>query len=124
MRWIFFIAVISLFSCRKEAKIPIPEEKMAKVLKDMLFAEAAMNRVSRSMEDSVQKQYYQQIYQIHDIDSTQLANTFKMMQDDPKLAESLYAKAETLLVDAEAAAKAEKEKEKEKDDKSKKTAKK
>jgi len=78
---------------------------MAHILKDMLFAEAVMNRVGRSVEDSLQKVYYQQIYQIHDIDSTQLANSFKIMQENPELSEKLYLKAEDLLEAAEAEAK-------------------
>lgn len=95
------ILVCCFFSCQDKAKLPIAEDKMAHILKDMLFAEAAINRVGRSIEDSLQNQYYQQIYQIHQIDSTQLANSFKMMQDNPELAESLYKAAEDLLVDAE-----------------------
>lgn len=103
-------------ACGSSPELPVPEDKMAQILKDMLVAEAAMQRVGRSKKDTLQKLYYNQIYKIHNIDSAALAQSFQQMQEDPALSQTLYEKAEQLLVDQETSIKERMEREKSKKD--------
>jgi len=114
---VLVLLIVGLAGCNKGPELPIPKEQMALILKDMLVAEAAMRRVTRSTKDSLEKVYYNQIYKIHGVDSAELATCFQMMQEDPELSLDLYRQAETILVDLETAGKAQKESDKKEKDK-------
>ena len=110
-KYLCILFVFGCLGCASTPELPIPKDKMAQILKDMLVAEAAMQRVGRSKKDTLQKLYYNQIYKIHEVDSAALAQSFQRMQEDPDLSQALYEKAEQLLVDQETSIKERIEKE-------------
>lgn len=91
------IVILLLGACTNPEKLPISETKMVEVLSDMMIAEAAMNRADRSVEDSLELSYYNQIYRIHAIDSNQLNKSFEILQANPELANRLYKMVEERL---------------------------
>lgn len=100
MRNIFLImmVVIGLGACTsQEEEPPIAEDKLAKVLVDVHFAEAAMQDVPASVRDSMGQVYYQQIYTIHNITEQELNRSLRIIKDDPGKLEAVYEKVEAEL---------------------------
>ncbi|NNE29944.1 MAG: DUF4296 domain-containing protein [Saprospiraceae bacterium] len=96
MRALFWAMLFFVIACQ-DPVLPISEDKMAEVLRDVMIAEAAIQRVGRSTNDTVENLYYEQIYTIHNIDSAKLNLSFQMLQDNPEMSERVYKQAEILL---------------------------
>jgi len=100
MRDIFFILMLTIGvgACSSEEEsLPIPEDRLAKVLVDVHFAEAAMQDVPASIRDSMGLVYYNQIYKIHDITEQELNKSLRLIKEDPEKLEDVYEKVEAEL---------------------------
>lgn len=93
-----FMCILILGACaQKENAPPIPKDKLAKVLVDVHFAEAAMQEVPSSIRDSVGRVYYDQIFKIHGIDEETLNESLRIIKKDPEKLEAVYQKVEVEL---------------------------
>ena len=72
------VLLFFLSACVKESpRIPVSLEKAAEIIIDVHGSEAALQNVYGSRKDSLAGIYYQQLYTVHDIDST----TFQEMMN-------------------------------------------
>jgi len=88
------LLLLTLLACEETNELTISEEKLVLMMSDMLLAESAINRLNRSDADSLEKLYYQQIYTIHAVDSTQFADNLKIMGADSEMSLRVYKKIE------------------------------
>ncbi len=93
-RTFFGIAILGLLlsfsACLEEPTLSLPEEKMVEVMTDMFLAEAAMQRLTKKVKDTLSETYYQQIYTIHEITEAEYLKDLKVLEEHPKLAKSIY----------------------------------
>ncbi|GAB5553333.1 MAG: hypothetical protein Sapg2KO_29240 [Saprospiraceae bacterium] len=68
-------------------------ETTAELMIDVHSAEAALQNVYGARKDSLAAVYYQQIYQIYDIDSTQFKELIQKLRDHPSLMKEVYDQA-------------------------------
>lgn len=99
----FFILILFLFSCGgNKVNLPIPESELIKILADIHLAEAAFQNLSSSAKDTLAYQYYDQIYQIHQVDKAQVDSCIAILNRNPKYFFDTYEKVQEFLVAAAA----------------------
>ncbi len=91
---LIFLAVLACACGKKETAMPIPEDKLAKILVDVHFAESVMQELPNSVRDSLGRVYYEQIYQIHGISEEALNESLRIIKKDPEVLERVYQRAE------------------------------
>lgn len=83
-----------LTACNKEKVIlSLPIKEVAELMIDVHSAEAALQSVFGSRKDSLAGVYYEQIYKIHAIDSTQFQELMQSLRDNPALMKEVYDRA-------------------------------
>ncbi|MEZ5058701.1 MAG: DUF4296 domain-containing protein [Saprospiraceae bacterium] len=87
---IFFLIILSACNKQEAVELPFPREKVVAILADVHVSEAALQPLFGEVKDSISKIYYQQIYEIHDIDSEQLKALMTTLKDHPKEMEAIY----------------------------------
>ena len=101
--FIFILSIFLLSSCKKEKEtLPIPEPELIKILADIHLAEAAFQNLSSSTKDTLAYQYYDQIYQIHEVQKENVDSCIAIMNRDPKRFFDIYAKVQDFLLEAAA----------------------
>ena len=94
-----FIIVLILTACKKKVEIlPIPEPELIKILADIHLAEAAFQNLSTSTKDTLAYQYYDQIYQIHEVEKENVDSCIAILNRDPNRFYDIYAKVQEFLV--------------------------
>ena len=95
VRNITVFCLFLLFSAclQDDPELPIPAEKAAEILIDVHAAEAALQNVYGSKKDTLAKVYYQQIYEVHEIDSTTFAELMELVRNYPKHLKEVYGLA-------------------------------
>ena len=91
-----------LVSCDEEEVLPIEEEKMALILADIHIAEAALQNVYASKKDSLSAIYYQQVYDIHEIDRSGVDSAMAVLYRNPDLQLVVYNRVMEILQEYEA----------------------
>ena len=90
-RFLIGISVILIASCKNtDDKLPIPRDKLYKVLSDIHLAEAAFENESQVMKDSVSKLYYAQIFERNGITRKDFDSSMSVMSDNPYLMNKVY----------------------------------
>ena len=85
------IIFLLLVSCREEApSLPVAPELAAEIIIDIHGAEAALQGAYGTTKDSLAKAYYEQIYTIHDIDSSTFVELMQIMRYYPERLEEVY----------------------------------
>lgn len=80
-----------ILSCEKrEDKLPIPKEKLYKVLTDIHLSEAAIENETIKMKDSLSKLYYEQIFQNNGITHKDFDSSMAVLSNDPILMHRIY----------------------------------
>lgn len=93
MRYLVLTAVLLFFlGCSKKppTPLPIPEEKMIQILADVHIAEAAIAELKQKHRDSIAPLYYDQIFTIHNVDSSLFNQTFAILQAEPHRLNKMY----------------------------------
>ena len=102
----FFLSLFSailFFSCsKKEEVLPIPESDLIKILADIHIAEAAFQKLNTSAKDTLAYQYYDQVYQIHQVEKENVDSCLAILKRDPERFYNTYAKVQEFLVEAAA----------------------
>lgn len=94
----FYIGIISFLffftACNNEKVIlSLPLEEVAELMIDVHSAEAALQNVYGIRKDSLAGIYYEQIYEIYKIDSTQFQELMQSLRDNPTLMKEVYDRA-------------------------------
>lgn len=86
------IAALILTACSKEKKVklPYPDEKVVAILSDIHVSEAALQPLFGHLKDSTAEVYYQQIYEIHQINEEELNELLQILKDHPREMERIY----------------------------------
>ncbi len=101
-----------LLGCDQEPQLNYDDDVLVKVLKDMLIAEGAATKVGNDQRDSLNRFYYGQIYDIHQIDSLKFSNDLKNLGEDPAHSIRIYTRVEKELEADQVKAKKGKDKKK------------
>jgi len=100
---ILFFPIFLLVSCgEKKEVLPIPEPELIKILADIHLAEAAFQNLSTSTKDTLAYQYYDQVYQIHEVEKESVDSCIAILNRNPELFYDTYAKVQEFLVEAAA----------------------
>jgi len=105
MRFFFltFFSISLLLSCNEKVEVlPIPEPELVKILADIHLAEAAFQNLSTSTKDTLAYQYYDQIYQIHEVEKENVDSCIAILNRDPKRFYDIYDKVKEFLLNAAA----------------------
>ncbi len=96
----FFVGLLVLLlgsGCKGEDAFQFSEDdlKMVDVLIDIHTADAAVREVRNNTHkrDSLKFSYFQQIFQLHDIDSIWLVDQKARLESDPVRMDSVYTRA-------------------------------
>lgn len=99
----FLVSTTLLFSCNKQVEVlPIPESDLVKILADIHLAEAAFQNLSTSAKDTLAYQYYDQIYQIHQVEKVNVDSCLAILNRNPQQFYDTYEKVKEFLVEAAA----------------------
>ncbi len=95
------VALFVLVSCDEEEVLPIEEQRMALIIADLHIAEAALQNVYASKKDSLAKIYYQQVYDIHEVDRPELDSAMAVLHRNPDLQLEVYNQVMEILQEYE-----------------------
>jgi Domain of unknown function (DUF4296) len=91
LRVVLLCFFLPLFACNVgQKKLPIPEKKLIQILTDVHYAEAALQDVYGIQKDSLQKVYYQEIYQLYETSEGELTKTMDILRQDPERLDKIY----------------------------------
>ena len=84
---------IGLLACKpEEPRLPIAEEALVPILKDIQMAEAIIQQQNYLIKDSLVERYYQVIYKTHDIQAEDLDSTLAIIRREPAIMDRVYTK--------------------------------
>ncbi|HHJ50722.1 MAG TPA: DUF4296 domain-containing protein [Phaeodactylibacter sp.] len=90
------LLLLLLPACRSEKKqttpLPMPEEKLVQVLTDVHLAEVAGQNLLGPARDSLETEYYRQIFRIHQADSAAFFQSLNILLKEPERAKEIYEK--------------------------------
>ena len=86
------ILFITLSCNDRKVSLPIDEAKLIDVLCDIHIIEGALQGRPQKDKDSIAELYYSQIYEKHDIAEQRFIQMLELMQEDPKMLESICGK--------------------------------
>ena len=80
-------------SCKlEEPSLPIPEDKLVIILKDVQLAESIIQQQSLNIKDSLVQRYYGIIYRTHGIKAAELDSTLAILRREPAIMDRVYTK--------------------------------
>ena len=89
----FFLLGIALVACQpKEPSLPIPEEALVPVLKDIQLAESIIQQQTFNIQDSLVERYYNVSYRTHNIQAEDLDSTLAILRKEPAIMDRVYTK--------------------------------
>ena len=91
---LLFTILLILTSCEKENQSNIDENKMVNVLIDVHFAEAAVQHLTGIRKDTTLRKYYNQIYQIHEIEKADFDSSLALISKNPDLLSTIYQRVQ------------------------------
>lgn len=94
----FLLFVLSATSCTEQEIEPLIEEPMMiRLLADLHVSEAATQHFEVVIRDSFRQVYYEQIFEIHEIDQALFEEELKNLKKNPKKLNTYYDKVIKLL---------------------------
>jgi hypothetical protein len=90
--FLLLAGVLSFFSCNNQAVLPVEEEKVIEVIRDIHIAEAAMQNLLDITKDSMGDIYYQQIFEIHGMNKADFDSSMIILRRDPERLGIIYDK--------------------------------
>ena len=81
-----------IFGCESENTLPVEEEKLVKILCDIHFAEAALDKLNGPAKDSTAIKLYNQIFTIHGVSEAEVDTCLYYLKRDPIAMSNLYEK--------------------------------
>ncbi len=86
------IIFLSTFSCESEKRLPIEEEKLVDILRDIHIAEAAMQNLIGVTKDSFGIIYYNQVLGLYGVERAVFDITMERLRKDPERLSVVYEK--------------------------------
>ena len=103
------LLLLLLPACQNEKKqkkpLPMAEDKLVQVLTDVHLAEVAGQSLLGPARDSLQAEYYRQIFRMHQADSAAFFQSLDMLLKEPERAKEIYEKVLENLAKIETAQK-------------------
>ena len=97
------IGLVSAFGCSQKSKrLPVPESELPALLADLHLAEAIIQNSTAATRDSIADLYYQQIFQLHNLDEADFDSTMAILREDPARLEPVYTKVLEILAEKDA----------------------
>ncbi len=90
--FVFFLTLLFVFSCEEKAPLPLKEEELITVLRDIHIAEAAMQNLIGITKDSVGEIYYEQTLNLHNIKKADFDSSMVILRRDPDRLGLIYDK--------------------------------
>jgi len=85
--------LLGVLSCQKKRTVlPISEETLVPILKDIQIAESIIQQQNYIIKDSLTERYYGVIYRTYDIDPSDLDSTLAILRKDPAMMDKIYTK--------------------------------
>lgn len=82
---------LSWYSCKeKEIPIPLSEEKMIEVLIDIHMAEAMLDKLPITDQDTVGHVYYRMIFREHEVSQEDFDRSMAVLREDPVRLNVIY----------------------------------
>jgi hypothetical protein len=95
--WILALITVSLLGCKEQEEWSLEyKEALADLVKEVQIVEVAVNEVEPKKRDSIEKIYYGQFYEMHDLTEDSLEVVLNLLRMNPKLAEEIYKMASDL----------------------------
>jgi hypothetical protein len=81
--WILALAIAGLTACKQNAPQPtIPEDKMVRIMSDLVVADAAAANFSGYQKDSLVQVYYKQVYKMNGITLAEYEKNLRIYAED------------------------------------------
>jgi len=81
------------WGCQMQEPLPIPEEQLVPLLADIHLAEAVIReQPDPYLRDSMADQYYDYIFQLHQLDESDFLTSIEMLKEDLARMEQVYKK--------------------------------
>lgn len=86
-------SLLAVYSCKlEEPQLPIAEDKLVPILKDVQLAESIIQQQSQIIQDSLTQRYYGVIYRTHEIEAAELDSTLAILRREPAIMDRVYTK--------------------------------
>lgn len=94
----FLVLLFVVSGCQKnQESLPLPEDKLVAVLGDLHLAEGAFQNLSTSAKDTLAYMYYEQVYEIHEVEKWMVDSSIAILNRHPEVFEKIYEKVEVKL---------------------------
>ena len=95
------------FSCtKKEELLTMEEERLIPLLLDAHIVEGALQPLYEAHKDSMMNVYYNQLFTIHQVDSSEFFHNLRVLRKNPDLGKKIYDKVMKAFNEMEASNKA------------------
>lgn len=85
--------LLAVLSCQKKKTVlPISEEMLVPILKDIQIAESIIQQQNYIIKDSLTERYYDVIYRTYEIKPADLDSTLSILRRDPAMMDKIYTK--------------------------------
>ena len=94
MRKGLFLLLLSLvyLSCQEPIELPMEEDKLVMVLRDIHIAEAGIAQLTGTKKDTTAKVVYKQIYTMYGVEEATFDSTLAALKKDPERMKMIYEK--------------------------------
>lgn len=93
LKSLFLVPFLFLLSCQPaEPVLPIDEEKLVPILKDMQLAESIITQQNYIIKDSLIRTYYGIIYRTYEIKKEDLDSSLAILRREPAMMDRVYTK--------------------------------
>lgn len=89
---LLIIIFLCLSSCEERTSCVLDDEKLIRILADVQIAESAAQSLVGPVKDSLLKEYYRQIFEIHEVGEDDFRTCFGALEDDPERMNAIYEK--------------------------------
>ncbi len=87
------IITFGFWACKlEEPDLPIAEEALVPILKDVQLAESIVQQQNFLIQDSLVQRYYEVIYKTHQIQAEDLDSTLAILRREPAIMDRIYTK--------------------------------
>lgn len=84
---------LSMLACKtEEPQLPIAEDALVPILKDMQLVESIVQQQTFNIQDSLIERYYKVIYKTHEIQKQDLDSTLAILRREPAIMDRVYTK--------------------------------
>lgn len=84
---------LGALACKpEEPQLPIAEEALVPILKDMQLAEAIIQQQTFNIQDSLVERYYKVIYKTHDVKQQDVDSTLAILRREPAIMDRVFTK--------------------------------